>query len=775
MISVKKILWLIRILFFVSGASALIDQMAWQRLLVLFAGGDVGAMTLIVAVFMFGLGLGNTLGGRLADRLSQRASGFAFAAAELLIGAIGASSAWFFHAVLYQRVALQIPSKFGVCCIVFLALLPPTLLMGLSLPLLAKVCIRRVPQAAAQIGTLYAVNTLGASCGAIVGVWLLLPLCGIAKTLHWAAFGNVVCALAGGAAFIKQRNQASSGEDFAREETAQAMTFQTGFLKCLAGFFFTGFAALSAEMVWLRVLGATAKASAQTMGTLLGLYLLGLGFGSLMMSAVVNRVANPWSVFWRLQGSATLYASASCAIALGAIQGIDFLDFLKTYLGSYEPIDTNRAAELLQHAWHGTGDPSEKHLAWIYPALHVILPAFVMLPSVFLMGAGFPLIQKVAQTDGRSLGRRTGTLQFANILGCIAGTFGVCAIIFPLWGSAGVFKLLACAGPTLLALGFSGRRKTIILVLGMVLPFLLPKQQTLWEWVHGGGQDPMILQEDASGVAALKRESSSQRATVYINGIGQSWIPFGGVHTLLGALPVLLHEKPERVALIGLGSGDTLYAMLSRPETRSAVSMEIIGGMPHVLDSAASLPDMQILRNLRDDPRVDWRCGDGRIEILRDPSGFDVIEADALRPSSASSGNLYSEEYFRLLAARLRPDGLAVSWLPTQRVAETMLKVFPNLTVFGGCIGVGTATPLRFDPKVFAARVSNPALIGYFQRAEIDLIPLLDAVLGPKAQIQQFSADFDRSRFHTWNTDLFPIDELGLPAIWGHGRSTGVQ
>jgi spermidine synthase len=70
MISVTNILWLIRILFFVSGASALIDQMAWQRLLVLFAGGDVGAMTLIVAVFMFGLGLGNTLGGRLADRLS---------------------------------------------------------------------------------------------------------------------------------------------------------------------------------------------------------------------------------------------------------------------------------------------------------------------------------------------------------------------------------------------------------------------------------------------------------------------------------------------------------------------------------------------------------------------------------------------------------------------------------------------------------------------------------------------------------------------------------
>jgi hypothetical protein len=242
---------------------------------------------------------------------------------------------------------------------------------------------------------------------------------------------------------------------------------------------------------------------------------------------------------------------------------------------------------------------------------------------------------------------------------------------------------------------------------------------------------------------------------------------------LLGALPVLLHEKPERVALIGLVSGDTLYAMLSRPETRSAVSVEIIGGMQQVLDSAASLPDMQILRDLRGDPRVDWRCGDGRIEILRDSLGFDVIEAYALRPSSASSGNLYSEEYFRLLAARLRPDGLAVSWLPTQRVAETMLKVFPNLTVFGGCIGVGTATPLRFDPKVFAARISNPALIGHFQRAGIDLIPLLDAVLGPKAQIQQFSADFDRSRLHNWNTDLFPVDELGLPAIWSTQRSTG--
>ena len=767
MITVNQMLWLIRVLFFISGATALIDQMAWQRLLVLFAGGDVGALTLIVAVFMFGLGVGNTFGGHLADRLSPRASGLVFAVAELLIGTIGGFSAWFFHDVLYQQVALQIPSEFGVGCIVFLVLLPPTLLMGLSLPLLAKICARRAPQAASQIGMLYAVNTLGASCGAVTAVWLLLPLYGVAGTLHWAALGNVFCALVGGGMFgLKQEDKSVLDEGFVQEESDPATGFKTGLSTCSVGIFFTGFAALSAEMVWLRVLAATAKASAQTMGNLLGIYLLGLGFGSLWMSRVVNRVANPLPVFWRFQGFATLYASASCAIALSGIQAFGFLDFLKTYLGSYEPIDANRAAELLQHAWRGTGVPSEKVLAWVYPALNVFLPAVVMLPAVFLMGAGFPLIQKVAQTDHRALGRRTGTLQFANILGCIAGTFGVYAVIFPIWGSAGVFKLLACAAPLLLAFGFSGKTKAACIGLAVVMPFLLPGQQILWSWVHGGDQGQMILQEDASGVATLKPEPSAARSTVYINGIGQSWIPFGGVHTLLGALPVLLHDKPERVALIGLGSGDTLYAMLSRTETRSAVSVEIIGGMPRVLDSAASLPDMQVLRALRSDPRVDWRCGDGRMEILRDLQGFDVIEADALRPSSAYSGNLYSEEYFRLLAARLRPNGFAVSWIPTQRVAETMLRVFPNLTVFAGCIGIGSVNPLRFDPKVFAARVSDPLLGSHFKRAGIDLIPLLEAVLGPKSQVQQFSSDFDRSLVRTWNTDLFPIDELELPTVW---------
>ena len=767
MMTLNRMLWVIRILFFVSGATALIDQMAWQRLLVLFAGGDVGALTLIVAVFMFGLGVGNTFGGHLADRLSPRSNGLAFAAAELMIGTMGGCSAWLFHDVLYQHVALKIPSEFGVCCIVFLVLLPPTFLMGLSLPLLAKVCTRRAPQAAPQIGMLYAVNTLGASCGALAAVWVLLPLSGVAGALQWSALGNVFCALVGGGMFVlKQKEHGELDEGSLREEIDPGTGLQSGLLKCSVGIFFTGLAALSAEMVWLRVLSATAKASAQTMGTLLSIYLLGLGFGSFWMSSLVNRVRNPLPVFWRLQGFAALYASASCAIALSGIHTFVFLDVLKTYLGSYEPIDANRAVELLQLAWRGTGAPSEKLLAWIYPGLNVFLPAIVMFPAVFFMGAGFPLIQKVAQTDHRSLGRRTGTLQFANILGCIAGTFGVVAVIFPLWGSAGVFKLLACAGSLLLGLGFSGKTRAACLGLAVVLPFLLPGKQTLWSWVHGGAQGPLMLHEDASGVAILKEEPAAERSTVYINGIGQSWIPFGGVHTLLGALPVLLHEKPERVALIGLGSGDTLYAMLSRTETRSAVSVEIIGGMPRVLDSAASLPDMQVLRDLRGDPRVDWRCGDGRMEILRDRQGFDVIEADALRPSSAYSGNLYSEEYFRLLAARLRPNGFAVSWIPTQRVAETMLRVFPNVTIFAGCIGIGSVDPLRFDPKLFAARVSDPLLSSHFKRAGIDLIPLLEAALGPKSQVQQFSAEFDRSPIRTWNTDLFPIDELELPTVW---------
>ena len=86
--------------FFLSGAAALVYQVVWQRILVFFTGADVYASTVIVAVFMAGLGVGALAGGRVADRLSPRMSALLFAGAEIGIAAFSLVSRPLFYDVL---------------------------------------------------------------------------------------------------------------------------------------------------------------------------------------------------------------------------------------------------------------------------------------------------------------------------------------------------------------------------------------------------------------------------------------------------------------------------------------------------------------------------------------------------------------------------------------------------------------------------------------------------------------------------------------------------
>ncbi|MFN7563426.1 MAG: fused MFS/spermidine synthase [Prosthecobacter sp.] len=744
-------LW-VCVVFLISGVSALVDQMAWQRLLVLFAGGDVVAVTIIVTAFMAGLGIGSLIGGRLADRLSTRANVVVFIQAEIGIGLFGLCSAWLFHDVLYERLVMLVESRVMSALVLFACLLPPTLLMGLSLPVLACVVTRQMPEAAGRIGMLYAANTLGAALGALLATWVLLPLGGVEGALHWAALGNGLCAVL----MILGMRQVKDVENENKPKASKPPSHRLA--ACLVVFFVTGFTALAAEMVWLRVLGAMAKSSAHTMGTLLAVYLGGLGSGAVVGSLVVRCVEDAWRTFLRLQGVAVLYAAYGVILALHVLNASS----LQTYLASYEPVDADTALRLLAGWWTGDLKPDDASHVWTYPLLHAVVPLAVMFPATFLMGAGFPLMQKAAQTDKSLVGWRTGALQGANILGSMLGAAGVTAVMLPRWGSAGVFMLLAMVGALLLVAGTRRAWRVMAVLSGVVVFWMLPDPKGLWAAVHGTTRDRLWLAEDASGVSVLKRdEAEPGKISVFINGIGQSWLPYGGVHTLLGALPVLLHEKPERVALIGLGSGDTLHAMLARKETREVWCAEIVAGQLRTLEAVQDEPGAEGVKALLADARVHQVAGDGRMMILRDSEKFDVIEADALRPASAHAGTLYSVEYFELLKSRLRPGGMAVTWLPTPRVAATMRKVFPHVRVFGGVIGIGTVEPLRVDWTQIQSRMDQVGVWSHFRSVGMDAYALLKPLVGPGALILRLEAEAGLEP----NTDLFSRDEWQLPSL----------
>jgi hypothetical protein len=244
---------------------------------------------------------------------------------------------------------------------------------------------------------------------------------------------------------------------------------------------------------------------------------------------------------------------------------------------------------------------------------------------------------------------------------------------------------------------------------------------------------------------------------VYVNVIGQSGLPFGDTHTVLGVLPVLVHVSPRRVLIVGLGSGDTAYAALARPETERVACVEIVGslaGALRALDARAGAPGLGAL--LRD-PRLDLRVGDGRALLAGGAQRYDVIEADALRPTSSHSGALYSREYFTLVRERLRPGGLAVTWAPTSRIRDTFAAVFPH-TLLVDEVLLGAASPIAWDPMVLRERARLPAVRAHFEAAGVDL----EALLGPYLAMAPRPVE-PPAPGADLNTDLFPRDEYQVP------------
>jgi spermidine synthase len=210
------------------------------------------------------------------------------------------------------------------------------------------------------------------------------------------------------------------------------------------------------------------------------------------------------------------------------------------------------------------------------------------------------------------------------------------------------------------------------------------------------------------------------------------------------------------VAVIGLGSGDTAYAAAARPEVRRLVSVEIIGVQRETLLRLVVVRPYPALTSLLSDPRIEHRAGDGRAYIQQAGRLFDIIEADALRPGSAYSGNLYSREYFELLRRHLTPQGLAVTWAPTERIQRTFVSVFPHVLAFHD-IYLGSSAPIPLDADVVEGRAL--AVRSYFEAAGVDIVDLVRRYVAVPVRI----GPHDARPPGDLNTDIFPRDEFALP------------
>ncbi len=724
------------LLFLLSGASALVYQVAWQRILALHSGVGLYSVAMIVAAFMAGLGIGSHLGGRLSERTGALAALRLFAIVELAIGLFGLASPFLYYDWLYP-IASRLPSPSLAGGLAHLAaLLPPTLLMGMSLPLLVRAMLRDVSTAGRTIGYLYGINMLGAACGAFAAPWLLLPWGGIPGAVAVAAAGNVLAGL--GALVLARGASAAQAAPVPLPEAPPQPLETHPFGLWIALYALSGFVALSLEILWFRLVDVAVKSTAFTFGTVLGIYLLGSATGCLLAVPRVSRLRQPLATFLLCQCAILVVAGLSVIALTRLPPGTPIYSWLVEYWGTYRFFRFGHASELA-------------------PVLHlyVVLPLVLFALPTVLMGFAFPVLQRAVHDEVRTSGRKVGALQAANIAGCVSGSLLVGLAALQNTGTAEALRLLTLVGLVFAAVGwrYYGRRFGVATLALVAMAAILPGSEELWRRLHGEirPEERALFEEDATGVVAIAARGPV-RLRLSVNGKGNSWLPFGGVHTVLGALPAVIHPAPRRVAVVGLGSGDTAWAAGLRRETESVSVFEISLPQPRILRRIVLERSLPELASFLRDPRMSIRLEDGRraFEAMRGEA-FDAIETDAIWPESGGSGNLYSLEFFETCARRLRAGGLMCTWAPTPRVRATFRSVFPHvLDVDSGVILIGSRYPIQLDRQAWEARLSqSEAYLGELRTQTVrEKLRNLKPAAGPIEGLL--------------NRDLFPRDEFGV-------------
>src|SRR5260221_10512548 len=702
-------LLLVGLAFFLSGGAALAYQVAWQRILALQAGVARLAIWDIVGAFALGRGLGSHLGGVLSTSISRQRALALFAACELTIAAFGALSCPLYYDWLYVRWGSDFGEPVRAGLLQFASLALPTILMGMSLPFLTRAMVRDAATASETIGFLYGINVLGAALGALGTPWVFIRHYGIRTAVMAAVAANAVAGVgaiglawserkAGSAKRTETGTETETGTGTGRATATEApRSFRTWLLL----YALSGFCALALEILWFRVLDVALKSTAYTFGTLLTVYLLGSATGALAGIVMGRRLRRPRRTVLALQSLFLLYAGGALALLTRIPPDTPFYQWYYELWGAARSSSVGGAMH-----WDAL------------VRLYVVLPLVLFGPPTVLMGLSFPVLQRAVQDDPATSGWKAGVLQAANIGGCVAGSLLVGLLMLTLLGTPGTMRLLLLVGLVFAGLGLQAHgARSLFLPLAVLLALAalaLPGQHAFWMRLHGTAKEGTLLDEDATGVAALI-PGKERLWHVWSGGRTHSSLPFGGIHTTLGAAPAVIHPAPHAVAIIGLGSGDTAASAGCRRDVDQRITVfEIFAPQRRLLSRLLSLPDPPgRLGRFLGDSRFTLRVADGRNALDRDGATYDVIEADALWPTSPYAGNLYSQEFFALCARRLKPGGMVTTWAPTDRVRATFRAALPYVVaVADGDVLIGSASPIPIAPEEWRAGLGYSPTVG---------------------------------------------------------------
>lgn len=683
--------------FAASGASGLIYQVVWVRTLSLTFGVTAWAISTVLAGFFSGLALGSFLAGRIAGRL--RSPLRAYALAEVAVAAVALLTPALFAAGRDVWVALypHLPTGGWSVALVrftlaFAVLLPPTTLMGATLPLIVRSSLARTGSFGRNVSLLYAFNTFGAAVGAFAAGFELIGRFGLRRSLLIGAVLNLLAA-AGAMLLTRFVHTTRSAPDVTTHDEGELGPAYSGRVAAaaLAGFGVSGALSLAYEIVWARVLAIFFDASTYGFTAMLTMVLLGIGAGSWLVSPLIGRRANWPLVFAGIQAGVGL-------LGLLAIPLFTHLIPLGERIGLY----------------HDPGPLGQFGLRFMAFAAFV-----VVFPSMLLLGASFPVAARVA--GGADGVRRVGGVYAVNVLGGIAGSLLGGFVLLPGLGARSSLLLLAAASLALavvLLWSFEPRldRRAGAALAGVALVGVAalssPDLLTGIFRDRFAGERVLFADEGLENTATVTEVPGTGERKLYINGQPQATtVDFiERYHRLIGHLPVVLHPDPKRALVIGLGGGATGGAVA----VHSGVEVDLVELSDAVVNAAPLFS--AINEGVLDRPNVALRVDDGRNFLLLTERRYDVITADIIRPEHAGANALYAREYYRLTRGRLAPGGLMLQWL--EQLSEERYRIllnafvaeFPHVELWAdGSLAVGSNEPLRLDRATLARRLADPS------------------------------------------------------------------
>jgi spermidine synthase len=714
-------------LFALSGAAALIYEVIWTRLLTLEMGHTVAAVSTVLAAFMGGLAIGSAVGGRIGGRLSPEQALKTYGILELVIALLALLLPLGLRA-LHPLLASSYANGSGGAMFATLRfassallLVAPAAAMGATFPIASRWTVRLASQAASDAGVLYAVNTIGAAAGALLAGFFLIPafgmqtstLVGVALNLVAAAgavaiarSSSPVASTAGGQSPSRKRRGLSPVERPAsapkrrRLETG-AVPITPAFNPWLAAAALgvSGFASLTLQIVWTRLLAMIVGPTTYAFSLVVAVFIIGIAGGSAVGAGLAKRSRHP-----AFGLSIVLLAGALCS--LSAAWGVDWA--LMTLAEIASRPELSFSGLLMREA---------------------LLIGVLLLPVTLTFGAAFPFAVSLAASSDETVTEQLGRLYAINTLGAIAGSLAAGFILVPAFGLhltiRGLAALIAVSAAILAIVASLTRASrtallataTLALIAAWTLPqwdrMLLSSGAYKYALTTRGADletslsagELLSYQEGAAGTVAVRRLAGT--VSMAIDGkVDASNAGDMLTQRLLAHLPLLLHPNPQRVAILGLGSGVTLGSALTHPISEALV-LEI---SPEVV-SASRFFDDENHRAL-EDPRTRLVVGDGRTHLALGREQYDVIVSEPSNPWMAGIAALFTREFFEAARARLAPGGVLCQWAHTydisqadlQSIVSTFLSVFPDGTLWmigdADVLLIGSTEPL--DARVAA-------------------------------------------------------------------------